>query len=236
MNEELTQKTIYQLLTMANTMHTEIFNIGLVMPSKKLETYRARLTVISLDLKTVADHFTQLVDLITRVLQRKNLERAFTPLITYTPKNCGIIAAFYRPACCLPLNVHEVDRLTDVPPVYLSRLVNHTYIINLNNFIIQGRPGNCGDSLPFVAPCKFGDHCRRDKCTFYHRGGPRNFTVKSWVRRRLNSVTSLQADIQALTAEQLEQERETREAQLIHDIYIYLTIAIHKKNESQASC
>jgi hypothetical protein len=123
--------------------------------------------------------------------------------------------------------------------------VNHKYhlAVNINGYIINGLPGRIGYGLPQSVMCKTAK-CKTQNCTYWHLNLndeqlARNYTSDAWktthhkskagTQRITGSVDTLNYDIQELTLCELDAEINLRKSQLIHDIYVFLTLCNFKK-------
>ena len=117
--------------------------------------------------------------------------------------------------------------------------------ININGYIIDGLPGRIGYGLPQSVMCKI-PKCKTN-CTYWHmrdnhnenHNESRNFTPDAWkttsykskagTQRLTGSIDTLNYDIQNLTQDELNAEIDLRKSQLIHDMYVFLTLCNAQK-------
>jgi hypothetical protein len=125
----------------------------------------------------------------------------------------------------------------------------HYLAVNINGYIINGLPGRIGYGLPQSVMCKVAK-CKTQNCPYWHSNYNsnvhlndvplvRNFTPDAWktthykskagTQRVVGSVDTLNYDIQELTPHELDAEINLRKSQLIHDIYVFLTLCNFKK-------
>ena len=128
----------------------------------------------------------------------------------------------------------------------------HYLAVNINGYIINGLPGRIGYGLPQSIMCKVAK-CKTQNCIYWHMNlhskhnlnGDllvRNYTPDAWktthnkckagTQRVTGSVDTLNYDIQELTPYELDAEINLRKSQLIHDIYVFLTLCNFKKTKN----
>ena len=128
----------------------------------------------------------------------------------------------------------------------------HYLAVNINGYIINGLPGRIGYGLPQSVMCKVAK-CKTQNCTYWHLNLHsnhnsddnllvRNYTPDAWktthhkskagTQRIIGSVDTLNYDIQELTPYELDAEINLRKSQLIHDIYVFLTLCNFKKTKN----
>lgn len=152
----------------------------------------------------------------------------------------------------LDLPVSIVDDEKEIPSnisLYYLKASNQ-FAVQLNGFVISGNIGNLLQHKgTLTAACTYGDKCKnllkRHSCTFHHddidykrlqikppKNNFRNFTYGSWIYsrnkkgsyRHVGNRDTLIEDLSNTKNSDYSEELRTREAQLMHDILVYLSM------------
>ncbi len=153
------------------------------------------------------------------------------------------------PGLSLPVSiVNDEKEIPSRVNLYYIAATNQ-FAMQLNGYIISGNIGNLSQDKLSTAACTYGSKCKNllkhGKCSFHHENADykqlqlkepknnfRNFTYGSWIYsrnkkgsyRHVGNRDTLIEDLANTKNSDYTQELRTREAQLMHDVLVYLSM------------
>ena len=233
-------------LQFADNTHNELITYGVTLSTSTLTCRIAELKVRIKTLQAVAIRLADVSNIWSMFARRRS--HAVPPRITD-----AFPTSLSHANVRIPTNnnfaVTSVATSSNIPVGALYYIEDRKqHAVSINGVLIRGNLANVrNDDLRKTMLCKHGQDCENlVHCTYYHDPGDylarklevpnnmtRNFTVGSWIytkrpqvrhARRIGSQHCLDDDLAQLTPVQCRSEANNREAQLMHDILIYMTL------------
>ena len=251
--------TLRQYLQLGDKIHQEVDSYSLVLKPEALEEKMEKLRLCIRNIQSVAKRLADISNYVNqiRLLKTNTSDTKFTDVHPTSTDHTTLRLMYPTMYNHNEVyNVCEYQNESDLPYCKLAYIPDkQLYAICINGIVIKGNLCTVRKQYEYSRLCKYGDKCKLlPYCKHYHYYSDysntdkdkyvrRNLTPGSWLYssmmshkkvkgylRHVSDVDMLDVDIKMMSESEYESEIQTREAQLMHDILVFLILTQRNLN------